>query len=69
MKDTSSYHINAGNKMNDIEILRKAIKRKHPCDESHEALKRIEEEIKRLKTALDTANAYLDVFWDEENEK
>ncbi|MDD3644359.1 MAG: hypothetical protein PHR19_02405 [Bacteroidales bacterium] len=55
--------------MNDIDILRKAIKRKHPCDESHEALKRIEEEIERLKKELAAANAYLDVFWDEENAK
>ena len=52
----------------DIESLRSMINIDN-YDEANEILNRIEEEIKRLKIALDTANAYLDVFWDEENAK
>lgn len=34
--------------MEDIEILRKAISRKHPCDECHKALDRVESLMKKL---------------------
>jgi len=37
--------------MNDIETLRKAIKRKHPCDEVHAALNRIEKFINAISEA------------------